>query len=211
MKPILTAINAIPVSRAQDSSHPGYAEQNRDMFAACYDALAGDATIVLFPEGQSHSESELQPLKTGAARIALGAARQHSELGVRFVPVGLKFGTRERFRSRVLLTIGEPIDPLDGVSDPDPEDRESLQAVTERLADESPVRKQLSDAYLALKNVQPRRVARIVEAVNAYDRLLKVLSIRHECRGIPGGGGASSAKIRRRDHCRMKSLLAERP
>ena len=35
-------------------------------------------------------------------------------------------------------------------------------------------------AYLRTKEQNPRRVARIIEAVNSYDRLLRVLSVRHE-------------------------------
>ena len=133
IRPFLVAVNAIPVYRQQDASHPEYANRNQDMFAACYDALADNETIVLFPEGQSHSESELQPLKTGAARIALGAARRHPDLGLRFLPVGINFDAKQQFRSRVLITIGEPIDPLIGVAAPNPEDRDAVMAVTERL------------------------------------------------------------------------------
>ena len=64
-----------------------------------------------FPEGISHDEPELQPLKTGAARIALGAMERHGPLPVRIVPVGLTFEEKGVFRSRALLVVGEAIDP----------------------------------------------------------------------------------------------------
>ena len=100
IRPLLVAVNAIPVYRHQDSSDPAYAGNNQDMFTSCYEALSDNDCIVLFPEGQSHSESELQPLKTGAARIALGAEQRHGPLGVRIVPVGLNFDAKQQFRSR---------------------------------------------------------------------------------------------------------------
>lgn len=220
LRPLLAAVNAIPVYRQQDSSDPAYAANNQDMFSSCYDALVEKACIVLFPEGQSHSESELQPLKTGAARIALGAEQRDGPLGVHIIPVGLNFDAKHKFRSRVLISIGQPIDPLDGPGRADPEDRAAVDQVTERieegikavtvnypsweeaniigraadlyasqqavesvearLATEFAIHKELADAYSAMKVSYARRVGRIVNAVNAYDRLLKVLSIEHE-------------------------------
>ena len=103
------------------------------MFSSCHEALAEGGSIVLFPEGTSHSESELQPLKTGAARIALGAEQQRDPLGIRIVPVGLNFDAKQKFRSRVLIYIGEPIDPTDGLAKADSEDREAVNQVTERI------------------------------------------------------------------------------
>ncbi len=220
IRPLLVAVNAIPVYRQQDSSDPAYVAKNQDMFSSCYDALAEKACIVLFPEGLSHSESELQPLKTGAARIALGAEQRDGPLGIRIIPVGLNFDAKQKFRSRVLLSIGDPIDPLDGLACADPADRDAVEHIMGRiedgiksvtvnypsweeanimgraadiygsrqvedsqetsLADEFSVKKQLADAYVTMKDRYPRRVERIVEAVNAYDRLLNVLSIQHE-------------------------------
>lgn len=220
LRPLLVAINAIPVHRQQDSSDAVYAKKNQDMFSSCYDALVEKSCIVVFPEGQSHSEPELQPLKTGAARIALGAEQRDGPLLVRIIPVGLNFDAKQKFRSRVLISIGDPLDPIEGLEQVDPEDRESvgyvmgriedgIKSVTlnypsweeanvirraadlyasqrveklteESLANEFSIQKQLADAYLAVKDRYPRRVGKLVEAVNAYDRLLKVLSIQHD-------------------------------
>lgn len=98
---------AIPVYRRVDD--PELIERNVEMFSAAHGALlAGDA-IGIFPEGISHSEPSLAPLKTGAARIALGAARQLRQT-IPILPVGLTFrGGKERFRSEALLLVGRPI------------------------------------------------------------------------------------------------------
>jgi len=221
LRPLLVAARAIPVYRQQDETRgEDRAALNRGMFDACYEALARGDCIVLFPEGESHSQPALLPLKTGAARIALGAEQQRGPLALRIVPVGMNFDARDRFRSRVLICVGEPVDPMEGLDSADAENREAVEGITARieqglkavtlnypsweeaniirraadlyasqrrgdakdgsLTEAFSVNKQLADAYLVLKDTGRRRVRRLVEAVNAYDRLLRVLSIRHE-------------------------------
>ena len=50
----------------------------------------------------------MQPLRTGAARIALGAAFDDGVPGIETVAVGLVYDDKARFRSRALVRIGEP-------------------------------------------------------------------------------------------------------
>ncbi|MGZ8467922.1 MAG: 1-acyl-sn-glycerol-3-phosphate acyltransferase [Gemmatirosa sp.] len=109
---LVRASGAIPVHRRQDPSPDGSgqarSELNDDTFRAAEAALlAGDA-IALFPEGISHAEPGLAPLKTGAARLALQTAAQ---LGGAFplVPVGITLDDRSIFRSAGLLTVGAPV------------------------------------------------------------------------------------------------------
>jgi 1-acyl-sn-glycerol-3-phosphate acyltransferase len=54
----------------------------------------------------SHNEFELQPLKTGASRIALGAAVDDDIADVVILPVGLAYDEKARFRSRALVRVG---------------------------------------------------------------------------------------------------------
>src|SRR5690606_22028081 len=59
--------------------------------------------------------SELAPLRTGAARIAFGAARTRAAAAgagaeaVRVVPCGLTYHRRTRMRGRVLVQFGAPL------------------------------------------------------------------------------------------------------
>ncbi|WP_045689223.1 hypothetical protein [Hymenobacter sp. AT01-02] len=56
------------------------------------------------------SERRLRPLKTGAARIALGAEARHNfQLGLHILPLGINYFDPQRFRSDVLLNLAEPI------------------------------------------------------------------------------------------------------
>ena len=62
----------------------------------------------MFPEGVSHNAPTLLPLKTGAARIALGAVSVGDEpIDLRIVPVGLYYTNKTTFRSEVVLHFGE--------------------------------------------------------------------------------------------------------
>jgi 1-acyl-sn-glycerol-3-phosphate acyltransferase len=119
---LLTLGGAIPVYRRQDvgeeaklSGAEAVAEKNRETFARCRAVLAAGGAVALFPEGTSHNLPALQPLKTGAARIALEAEAERRQAAapgeaVQIVPVGLLFDVRPRFRSRAFVQVGEPID-----------------------------------------------------------------------------------------------------
>lgn len=101
-------VGGIPVYRREDD--PEAMSRNDDTFRAATAALqAGDA-IQIFPEGRSHSDPQLSPLRTGAARIALAAESAGDwSLGLGLVPVGLTYVRKAFFRGRVLAHYGEPI------------------------------------------------------------------------------------------------------
>jgi len=119
--PVLGAImrsgNCIPIYRRQDVA--GGAERltsaqlaasNEASFGRCYDYLERGGTVMIFPEGTSVSERRLRPLKTGAARIALGTEARHDfKLGLQLVCVGTNYFDPSHFRSDVLLNVSLPI------------------------------------------------------------------------------------------------------
>lgn len=106
---LIRGSGAIPVYRKMD---PGVdTSRNVEMFAAVEAALAAGEAVCLFPEGISHSEGRLEPLRTGAARMVLSSgAAGHS---VTIVPVGLNFEHVASFRSRVTVVFGRPFDADD--------------------------------------------------------------------------------------------------
>ena len=103
---LVKAAGAIPVYRRSDD--PALMSRNEDAFRAVFQVLGDGAAVGIFPEGISHSDSSIAPLKTGAARIALGAA---TIIGKTFpiVPVGLSFREKDIFRSEALVVRGAPI------------------------------------------------------------------------------------------------------
>jgi glycerol-3-phosphate O-acyltransferase/dihydroxyacetone phosphate acyltransferase len=109
VKHFVRAFECLPVYRASDGEDPS---KNRASIEASIALLGAGRALALFPEGKSHSEPWIEPLKTGAARIALAASASTEERSpepVRIVPVGLDYSEKTTFRSRALLVYGEPI------------------------------------------------------------------------------------------------------
>ena len=105
LRPILAGAGAIPVYRKLDQGVD--VSKNTETFAAVDAALAHGDAICIFPEGVSHSTGRLVPLRTGAARMALSAARAGTRVAL--VPVGLNFERKTAFRSRVTVVYGPPL------------------------------------------------------------------------------------------------------
>ncbi len=130
MRPFLTLAGAIPVFRRQDGAEGA---RNDETFERCRVELEKGGAIAVFPEGISHDHPALQPLKTGAARIALAALRGHASVALRIVPVGLSFESKAEFRSRALIVIGEPLAPDPGLARDGEHERDAVRAVTEYI------------------------------------------------------------------------------
>jgi glycerol-3-phosphate O-acyltransferase/dihydroxyacetone phosphate acyltransferase len=129
--PFLRLAGVLPVYRPRDSS--GAQDANREVFARCRELLATGGSIALFPEGTSHSEPALVPLRTGAARIVLETEAEFPGLGVRVLPVGLTFEAKGEFRSRALVQIGEPLDPAPEVQLAVADAAPAVRALTARI------------------------------------------------------------------------------
>lgn len=107
LRPILAIIQAVPIYRKPPDGKEA-AGSNEDSFARCYEYLGEGRVILIFPEGQSHSDPSLRPLKTGAARLALGHRDRHGAPQA-VLPVGLTFTKKGRFRGDALVELGAPI------------------------------------------------------------------------------------------------------
>ncbi len=102
--PFLRLAGVVPVHRLQDG--PSRAGNDRAL-ARCRQLLARGGMVAIFPEGVSHDQPALQPLHTGAARVALTAVAEGVD-DVDTVVVTLVYDDKQRFRSRVLVTVGVP-------------------------------------------------------------------------------------------------------
>lgn len=127
LRPILAIIQAVPIYRKPPAGRE-VAGSNDDSFERCFDYLAEGRVILIFPEGQSHSDPSLRQLKTGAARLALGHRERQGALP-RVLPVGLTFSRKGRFRGNVLVELGAPV-----VFTPRPE--ESFERQVRRCTEE---------------------------------------------------------------------------
>jgi glycerol-3-phosphate O-acyltransferase / dihydroxyacetone phosphate acyltransferase len=109
---LLRWLGVVPLYRASDVARDTERldpQRNRDTFKAVHDALRRNGTVLIFPEGKTHDEPTLAPLKTGAARMALHARASGDVDDLAILPVGLTFERKDAPRSRVLVKIGEPI------------------------------------------------------------------------------------------------------
>ncbi len=129
--PLIILSDALPVYRHQDGVD---VSRNLDTFASAREILCAGGTIALFPEGRSHSEPRPLPLKTGAARIALHAASDGRAPALCIVPVGIVYEDKGRFRSRVVLRVGAPIDPAPEAAAYADEGRVAVRRLTARIA-----------------------------------------------------------------------------
>lgn len=75
--------------------------------AVCQALYEGDC-ICVFPEGGSHDQLGLLPLKPGVAIMALNAALLGVE-DVFIIPVGIHYYERHKFGSKAVVDIGTPL------------------------------------------------------------------------------------------------------
>jgi glycerol-3-phosphate O-acyltransferase / dihydroxyacetone phosphate acyltransferase len=140
VRPFLWLAGMIPVHRRQD--HAGGSDNVRT-FQEAERVLCAGGLVGIFPEGRTHDEAGVSRVHTGAARIALGAHAAGAP-GLVVVAVGVTFDDKIALRSRVLLSVGEPIE-LDEVAPalprsgagraaPDGTDRAAVRALTDLMA-----------------------------------------------------------------------------
>lgn len=124
---LLDRAGAVPIVRRKDAPDKD-TSSNDAMFAKIASHLADGGNILIFPEGTSHSEPHLAPLRTGAARMLM-AASTAARTPPTFQAVALEFDEKDQFRSRCLVLWG-PIRHLAEVPG-DGEDR--VKAITAQM------------------------------------------------------------------------------
>lgn len=125
-------LNMIPVYRKKDVADNSL--KNEETFEKCYEALAQKITLLIFPEGISVHERKLQQIKTGTARIALGAEAQNDfQLGITILPIGLNYSDPKRFRSEVFIAVAAPIQVSDFQSLYQTDPNKAVLALTDKV------------------------------------------------------------------------------
>ncbi|MBL4849053.1 MAG: 1-acyl-sn-glycerol-3-phosphate acyltransferase [Planctomycetes bacterium] len=127
-------MGGIPIARKQDGPVEGGAAQNQNVLEACEISVAAGNAILIFPEGISQEQPRLQPLKTGLARIALGAERRNPGQ-VTVVPTALVYDDHETFRSSARVRYLAPIQvaPFLALGKDDPDSFAPARALTAAL------------------------------------------------------------------------------
>ncbi len=149
---LLDRAGAVPIVRRKDTPDKD-ASSNAAMFDKIAQHLSGGGNILIFPEGTSHSEPHLAPLRSGAARMLL-AAEQQRGIPPTFQAAALEFDARSDFRSRCLVLWG----PVRHFGDVQGDGEERVRAATAIMEDD------LRDLLVEGETHEERlRVARVAE------------------------------------------------
>jgi 1-acyl-sn-glycerol-3-phosphate acyltransferase len=130
---VFRMLHVVPLRRVSDEVRNSNRfsidrSRNREAFSEIVDLLRRSGAVLIFPEGKSHNEFGLEPLKTGLARLALQARDIGAIEGIRILPLGLVFEDKGTPGTAVGARIGEAIE-MDAWSGAD------HTALTEEIAD----------------------------------------------------------------------------
>ncbi|MCC6461740.1 MAG: 1-acyl-sn-glycerol-3-phosphate acyltransferase [Saprospiraceae bacterium] len=110
---LLRRLYCIPVKRREDVAE-GENRNNYEAFEQSFQHLEKNGVLFIAPEGTSWMNRFVRSLKSGTARIAFGAeSRNHWQLDVKIIPVGLSYTAPHLFRSDVVVHFGAPVYPRD--------------------------------------------------------------------------------------------------
>lgn len=111
---LFSLVGVVPLRRAGDEKKKSPsteldAARNAGAFESILGVLERREMVLIFPEGKSHSEPALAPLKTGIARMAIEARDVRNVQGLQIIPLGLSFEDKGEPGTAVLAEVGEPI------------------------------------------------------------------------------------------------------
>jgi 1-acyl-sn-glycerol-3-phosphate acyltransferase len=129
-------VGVVPLRRVSDEQKRNSdgtldVQRNAGAFDRILDVLASGGCVLIFPEGKSHSDPELAPLKTGVSRIALEARDNRAIHSLQIIPLGLSFEDKGNPGTAVLAEAGEPL-LMDEAGDVSVEDLTTM--ISSRLA-----------------------------------------------------------------------------
>jgi 1-acyl-sn-glycerol-3-phosphate acyltransferase len=105
---LLTFLKMLPINRKRDGIDS--LAKNEEINDIVVDVLHDKVPFCILPEGVHRAKHSLMPLQKGLFRIALQANDTFgSEMPVYIVPVGIEYGHFFRYRSSLLLQIGDLI------------------------------------------------------------------------------------------------------
>jgi len=121
---MMRASGALPIMRSSDvkGGESDSKKHNKDLLSSVSEAVARGGKLIIFPEGTTHSESDVKRVRTGAARIMEMAIEQSEDEGLpppSLIPVGLHYSEAHTFRERAAVIVERPMElpPLPERSD----------------------------------------------------------------------------------------------
>jgi len=150
--------NMIPIFKRDET--PDQANKNKEVFSQCYKHFAKGGAILIFPEGISLTDRKIKEIKTGAARICLGAeAENNFSLGIKIITIGLNFSNPHKFQSDLFVNIDKPIN----VSDYSELYKDDAFKAAHVLTDE--IRKRLETQVVAIQDADVDKLVSNIETI----------------------------------------------
>ena len=107
VRAILASLKMYPIFRFRD----GYSnlKNNQATMDLCYKILSEGKNILILAEGDTKHEKRLRSIQKGTARMAFGAIEEYGDMDILVVPIGVNYTDSTRFRSEVMIEVGESI------------------------------------------------------------------------------------------------------
>lgn len=132
---ILHFLKIIPVFRIRDGVSS--LSNNNESFGIALRALGYGQPVGIMPEGNHGDQHLLRPLKKGLVRFALNAQENFgTTTPVYIVPVGLEYSHYSKFREKLLVIFGKPINVAEYLSAYKENPQLAFNSLRERLAGE---------------------------------------------------------------------------
>lgn len=96
---LISSLGAFPVSRGKGDTA---------VLDTAVERLNNGKSLMIFPEGTRSKDGKVHRGHSGAAVIAARSGKQ-------IIPVGIVFGEKLKFRTKIVVKYGEPIDPAEYV------------------------------------------------------------------------------------------------
>lgn len=126
---LMRALGMVPAYRGADDK--SQVRKNLASLDAGAAHLRRGEAVGIFPEGKTHDREGLEPVRTGAARIASQAVL--SGAAVTIVPLGLNYERKEHFRSAVWVSVGEPLDARAWFRGDGEEEKKAIRSLTAEI------------------------------------------------------------------------------
>ncbi|MFK2818720.1 lysophospholipid acyltransferase family protein [Flavobacteriaceae sp. LMIT009] len=153
---IFKRFHMIPIYRPEITPDKVY--KNEAVFQRCFDHLKAQKSLVIFPEGFSKTERRLRKIKTGVARIALGAEDQNNFLlNIKIVPLGFNYSNPHYFRSHVFINVGKSINVSDFRDAYHQNPKQAVLKLTEKI------KEKLEDLVLIVENERLDKLTEQIE------------------------------------------------
>ncbi|MEE2615664.1 MAG: lysophospholipid acyltransferase family protein [Verrucomicrobiota bacterium] len=131
---VMKAIGMIPAYRGQDDKSSSSVRRNVESLNIAGENLARGLPMGIFPEGKSHDLVHMEQVKTGAARIAQRAVElSDGAVPVWIVPLGLNFEDKSLFRSRLWVSVAEPVDAAVWFKEHEGNEKQAMRELTNML------------------------------------------------------------------------------